>query len=689
MDFEFNSTNEEKVNLVCCATYDDRTHERNKWWLLNDEEEKERLSKYVKIKGNLLYAWAVVAEARSLYSLGMDPTHFPWIDGFLEYKCLSNHSDELNYGKQLVNGVIKSTRKPLPKWERKSEADSSGGFKPTHSLAEATYKLTGQVRDTEHKTLMRDIILSCDDDLILENKDAIMDYCMEDVEYLPTLHREMVLLYKKRLGRDYDSKDLLGEMCKRGRYAALTGIRESRGYPIDYDKAKNFSDQVPSIIDDCQRDINRQFPDIVPFKYIRRENRFGWNQKATRRWLMANGFSLENWILTDSGIKRQREAKAAKKKFDETDYLSLSLDAWKKHFDYTHSYPEGNFGAQMVRYLKLKQSLNGFDSNPTKKRKSLWDSVGKDKRVRPYMGIYNSQSSRSQPPSTSYLLLKPAWQRALLVPAPGKCITSIDYGSEEFFISALYSDDKKMIEAYLSGDVYLAFAKEAGMAPKNATKASHKAERDACKAAVLGISYLMSKYGLAHKLTNDTGREYTVDEAQEYIDSFKEAYPDFASFQEDYMYDYGIDEYAKLDDGWYIWGDNENHRSVTNFPIQGLGAVIMREADWLAHKAGLHVPCTLHDALYIEHDYGDWEAIDKLTECMREGFAKFFPTNYETARKIKLDPYTWGPDLPKNSEIITPGGLKVGCSDVYIDERAVSEYDKFSKFFNQGEEVLL
>ena len=147
-----------------------------------------------------------------------------------------------------------------------------------------------------------------------------------------------------------------------------------------------------------------------------------------------------------------------------------------------------------------------------------------------------------------------------------------------------------------------------------------------------------------------------------------------------------------------MWGE-----SIVGFGSYHYKYASGREADWLAHKAGLYVPCTLHDALYLEHDYGDWEAIDKLVECMREGFAKFFPENYEIARKIKLDPFTWGPDLPKSEislddkgkeiktyhTITTPNGLTVDCADIYVDERAVDEYNKFSKFFNQGEESVL
>jgi hypothetical protein len=44
--------------------------------------------------------------------------------------------------------------------------------------------------------------------------------------------------------------------------------------------------------------------------------------------------------------------------------------------------------------------------------------------------------------------------------------------------AAALSGDTLMMEAYRSGDPYLAFAKQAGAAPADATKVTHKAIRD-------------------------------------------------------------------------------------------------------------------------------------------------------------------------------------------------------------------
>jgi DNA polymerase I len=665
IDFEFNDTKEEVLNLVCCSisTYEGTVKE---FWLHKNLEEKNKLKSYLLQLKNEAYTfigWQTVAEGRSIYSLGLSPLTFEWIDLFIEYRCLTNHNDRLMYGPQLVKGKIKNTRRPPPKWER-TEEDTANSFKPTHSLVEATYKLTGVVRDQEHKDEMRDLIISKPNGFTLQQKDAIQKYCTQDVIHLRTMFEKIKMEYQHLLGASYRPDDLLEEMKYRGSYQALTSIRESKGYPIDIEKTKNFSMQVPLILEECQRDINSQFPDIRPFKYNLKERKFSWDQNKSREWI-ENNVDVKSWKKTDGGA------------------LSLSKEAFEKYFNYRHSYPRGNFGAQMLRYLKLKEALNGFIPS---EKKNFWNYVGNDGWVRPYMNTFGSQSSRSQPGSTGFIPLKPAWTRSLIYPPKGYAITGIDYGSEEFFISGLMSEDQNMIDSYLSGDVYLAFAKLARMVPPEGTKEKYKAERNACKSTVLGLSYDMTNYGLSRKLTADTGVEWTPEEAQKQIDLFEETYSKLMEYKEDIRYNYELDGRLNLSDGWYMWGDNDNKRSVGNFPIQGMGAAIMRKADLLCAEEGLYLPFTLHDALYVYHKSSDLAAIDTAMNCMREAFAYFFEgKNREYAFQIRMDVKTFGPDYKDGQKLVTPNGIEIEAENVHVDERATDEYERFKKYFEASD----
>jgi hypothetical protein len=219
---------------------------------------------------------------------------------------------------------------------------------------------------------------------------------------------------------------------------------------------------------------------------------------------------------------------------------------------------------------------------------------------------------------------------------------------------------------------------------------------------VLSVSYLMTAIGLAARLTEETGKEWTEDQAQELIDLFDETYHVFAQYRRDSIQDYYDQNFAALPDGWTMWGDNEKFRSVGNFPIQGMGACIMRKAVALAQDRGLNVIFTLHDAIYIEYVYGDLSAIDTLKECMLEAFCSFFEGEMkEQAEYIRVDPQTWSEEYPEptisdKGEVIysivkTPQGIEVPASSYFIDARAGKEFDKFKKYMfeSSGQDLLI
>jgi len=616
--------------------------------------------------------YACFAEARSFYSLNLDPLQFKWIDLFLEYRLLTNHNDNLNWGQQLVDGKIRSFEKPKPKWER-TEDDKKTGFKATHSLAEATFKLTNQIRDTKEKDEVRKLIISNPAKFTDQQRERILEYNAADVEFLPTLWAAMKEHYAGLVHKDdLDWEEYFHNALWRGRYSAHTAIMESVGYPLNYKAAKNFSRQVSAIISECQRDINRQFAgDIRPFKWDPKGAKFTWDQKTTRQWVKQN-VPTENWMRTD------------------TEQLSLSLEAFEKFFKFTHDYPRGNFGAQMVRFLKLKQSLYGFSDSQGGKRKNFWDSVGPDKRVRPYMNIYGAQSGRSQPGATGFMFLKPAWMRALVEPAEGHFLAGVDYGQQEFFLAGLISEDDAMVEAYLSGDPYLYMGKQAGTIPEDGTRKTHERERDLMKSTTLGILFGMSRYGLAIKLTGDSGEEWSEEDAQAQINIFEAVYPDYIAWRAEQLDLYLGGAPISTPDGWMLWTDNENPRSVLNCHVQGFGASVMRMAVDMAVAKGCRVIFTLHDAIYIEGKVGEEHQIVLLMDAMREAFAYFFDgSKYaETSREIKLDPKAWGPGFPEKGEIII-AGIKIPVSRLYLDSRSMADYNRFSKYFEDPDTELL
>lgn len=665
IDFEYKGTRNATYDMVAMAIVLSDEMKSKAVWLHKDLKQiKQSKADLLKLRDKyILLSFNVDAEAKSLISMGINPTKFKWIDLQAEWKMLINHCDKYRYGKQFIDGKFKTT------YRRRygDDSDKRPHDRPPVNLLGCQYKMLGNVTEADYhfKNKMRDLILKTER-YTDQQKDQILNYAKSDVKDLFDLYKAMRDAVIKLLRKDFNAEEFLKEQLWRGESVARAALISAIGYPVNRDKIVNFVKNVPNIIKDCQEDINDQFPDMEVFRWNKKDNRYSLNTKAVKAWIEESEYA-DIWTRTKG-----------------KDY-SLSLDAFEKHFHFRHNFPRGNFPAQFLRYLKLGQSLNGFKpkSVTAKNKETFFNYYGSDHRAHPYLNSYGAQSSRFQPKATGFIHLKAAWLRSVVEPRKGRAIAAIDYSSEEFILSALISGDKNMLDAYESGDVYLYFAKLAGAVPWEGTKADYKKERDLFKATVLGISYQMGPTALARKLTQDTGREVSVDEAIDLIDKFYTAFSDYAQWIKDneHRYNYEAD-YIKLPCGWYMWADNDNKRSVGNMPVQGLGASILRKAIQLCQDRGLEVIIPLHDALYIEYPAGDLYFIDIFEECMREAFGFYFEG--ETAEKakelIRMDCDTWSPDY-EIGYLTTPKGLEVKSQKIYIDERSEAEYAQFSRYF--------
>jgi len=678
IDFEFNETAEKDYRIYCYS-----------YQLINTELKPEEQPKPVTVwiyKRDTCYAdlrnkiellhntgftfisWSVEAEARCFMSLGFSkPWEFRWYDLYLEYRMLVNHNHKIQYGDQLINGKVKKTYPAhLKKFTTKEVQRNMAFDKPSCSLAAATFKLLGVIRDTEHKDKMRDLIIEAKGDIEGSDREAILRYCEEDVVYLPRvfdrIREETTILVPAKHRATFRE-----EILRRGEYAARTAAMVAEGYRINRTWVKSFSESTKDIIKQVQEEINENFLNILPFEYDKKSGFYVQKRKKIDAWI--DQYCKDSgsfWARTETGMYEQ------------------SLEEWENHFSFKHVYPSNNFAAQMIRLGRINQSLNGF--KPVKSnsdRRQFWEYLGKDGYVRPYMGIYGAQSARSQPSAISFIPLKAAWMRALIEPEKGYAYAGLDYKSQEFLIGAGNSGDKNMMSSYHSGDVYFHFAKLAKAVPMNAERKDYESVRDKFKSTTLAIQYLMGAESLAKKIILDTNQYCSVEEAQYLIDLFNETYYDFFQYREEIIEDYQVNGYLRLFDGWYMWGDNPNHRSVANVPVQGMGSVIMREAVALAQNAGLVIPWTLHDALYLKYRIGEESKIDELSYYMKQAFkTPYLGTSIESQMNVGIDVKVWSPEYPgEDGELVTPGGIKCLRQQVYVDKRAKEEYKKFEKYF--------
>jgi len=662
IDFEFCDTGDADLTLVCCAIgYAHKDTET--FWLYKDIEAQRALKQKLQSmqKDYVFFAYAAVSEARCFYTLGLDARKFKFVDVYLEYRMLLNQCREFCFGKQLIKGKEVETvyltfdqRKSLTAEQR----EQANGSKAETSLAAATYKLLGEVIDLRHKDRMRDLAISRPESYTLEQQKQLLNYCASDIKNIGKIMQKIIQAYRRKLPFGCVTKS---EMLFRGETAARVALIERTGYPINLGKVKNFISHVPNILHDIEEDINSQFPGM--FEWSKRDGRYKRNESVWRGHIAKSDLAGV-WEKTNTKL------------------LSLSVEAFSKHFSFSHNYPRDNFFAQALRYLKLLQHFNGFKPTKDKRKSTFLDTVGKDNRSRPYIGPYGGQTARYQPKATGFVPLKAAWMRVVIEPPKGRMIVGIDYSSQEFLISALLSGDPNMYFAAKSGDPYLTFAKLAGAAPPDATKHSHEAVRGLFKSTTLGMSYGMGPVLLRKKLETDTGSPITQEQAETLHKLFKQTYSKYTQWRRDTLTQYRAQKYLKLKDGWVMFGDNDNPNSVQNFLSQGAGSCILRQAIKLAQDQGIKIIYPLHDALYAELKSGDMAGVAELAKCMRQAFVDYF-TDEETKHKasiIKLDVNIWGPDC-KNEKIIYEG-MSVKSQTLYIDERSVEEYERFKKYLD-------
>lgn len=665
LDFEFSGISERDLSLVSVSLLfrkEGINIAERTFWLYDAEEAKKRLRAYILDaieKEYVFVSYVMEAEMRALLTLFSDQPsalkNIRAVDLYLEYRNLLNHNHKYAYGDQLIDGKVITTTPPPNKWERIEFDPTDSEFleqeekhhDPSYSLAAASYKLLGEKIDTDEKNRIRNIIIEHDPGKLLEHKEEILSYNASDIKHLPALlnkFREMA-----------PTPEWAYHALKRGEYAVRTAKMVRHGYPINRTKVDLFTKNVAHILDTAVNDCLEHSAEVESFRYDKRKQTYVANQKAIRDWIKEQ--NKLTWRKTSKG------------------QLSLSKDAFRDWYDSTSP----GFAGAYCRYVKTRQSLNGFTpSAKPSKRGRFTDFIGADNRVRPNFGIYSSQSSRSQPGATGYLWLKAKWMQNFLEAPEGYALASADFASQEFLVAAIISQDDEMIKAYESGDPYLAFGKLAGLIPPEGTKKTHAQMREVCKTCVLGMSYLMSAKGLAPRLSQAMGKTVTEDEAEKYIEMFDDAFEDYAAWRKNIKQVYSEDHMLQLSDGWTMWGDNDNFRSVANFPIQGEGAVIMREAVALLQDSRINVIATVHDSVVIEYKVENTDIVLRMFNgCMRQAFENVMKKYGDTVA-IRVEGEAWSKSYTGHEGELH--GFKL--LNEFIHDKAKQDYERYKKFFD-------
>ena len=469
-------------------------------------------------------------------------------------------------------------------------------------LGALTYFGLDAIGATE-KDEMRDLVLR-GGPWSTDERTAILDYCESDVVALARLLPAML----PRLD--------LARALLRGRYMAAAAAMEFNGVPIDVAMLERLRTHWTDIQDQLIAAIDADYHvfDGRTFKLDRFE-----------AWLARTGIP---WPRLESG--------------------QLDLD------DGTFRHAAKAYPA-VAPLRELRSALADLRLNAL--------AVGRDGRNRTLLSAFRSRTGRNQPSNSKYIFGPSVWLRGLIQPPAGHGIAYVDWSQQEFGIAAALSGDVAMQAAYQSGDPYLAFAKQAGAVPADATKATHEAQRELFKQCVLAVQYGMGAEALALRITQPP------EVARSLLQAHHETYRRFWAWS-----DAAVDQ-AMLSGtlhtvfGWHVHvGEDSNPRSLRNFPMQANGAEMLRLACCVATECGIEVCAPVHDAVLI---CAPLERLGSDIARMRAVMAE--------ASQVILDGFELHTDCPDE---LTAHGEPVPFPHVirhprrYMDKRGVVMWDR-------------
>ena len=167
----------------------------------------------------------------------------------------------------------------------------------------------------------------------------------------------------------------------------------------------------------------------------------------------------------------------------------------------------------------------------------------------------------------------------------------------------------------------------------DATKQSHKSEREQFKVCALAVQYGMGAEALAVKLGVSKWR------GRHLLELHRETYPRYWQWSD------AVEARAVLTGkltstfGWQVHAvAGANPRSLRNFPLQANGAEMLRLACCLATERGIKVCAPVHDAVLVEAPSGDIDRVVAETQAVMTEASELvvpgFPlrTDYEVVR---------------------------------------------------------
>jgi hypothetical protein len=390
----------------------------------------------------------------------------------------------------------------------------------------------------------------------LQERALLQEYCAEDrgalVRLLEPVFLEANLSGPKRFG----------QALLRGREMVALAQVEANGTPIDAEAFTPTSAYMPQIV--------AKFIAMVDAEYGVYEGE-SFSAKLFACYLIKKNIP---WPKLKSG------------------HLALDDETFKRKAE---EFPE------LLPLHKLRTTLGKVRLHKL--------TLGPDRRNRAMLSPFQAITGRGQPSSTEFLFGPASWVRCFIKAPEGRALAYCDYASQEIAIAAVLSGDEVLWRDYMTGDVYEAFARAAGLLELGADEATVKAARDKCKPLFLSVNYGSSAQGLATR----AGLPFEV--AVDLMRRHRLRYPDFWRWSDDMVNRALLGLPLETVFGWRMhWppgcgigrkrnpGDSNimKGRTARNFLPQATGAEMLRLAVTMTCEANIMVTAPVHDAVLVE-----------------------------------------------------------------------------------------
>ena len=446
-----------------------------------------------------------------------------------------------------------------------------------------------EVMTKEHKDEMRDMVIE-NASYTAEQREKILDYCLEDVELTQKIFIKQVedIEKKNNLKTIEDYKTEISQIMFRGASQLHVAKIERAGIDINYSKVLDFkkywSEVEDIIIKRLDKDIKVHDEDGTErydyfVELVRRIKLFGkWERTFKTNKLRTDKKYIDKMI----------------KKFPEI----LDLQIYKQ-----------------IKSLKAYTKLTVFNPCADGKLRCSWNMFG-------------TETGRCTPSTNANIFGGAKWQRSLIRPSFGYVMYYLDYEQQELAIQGYLSGDKKLIEAYNSGDGYLQSAKWLNLVPEYATKKTHPEEREIVK-----VLFLAQGYGAGPGYVSGQVR-CSILYAQHLLRMFRRLFSTYNDWIKKVLKKVAITGKITTNLGWQRYSNgtfkiNKDgqlksiRNTLLNFPAQGNGSDILRQAIIKLHEAGYVVNAPVHDALLISIPRGNHKKEVKLAQSIMEQSAEF------------------------------------------------------------------